>query len=109
MLDRDAQHGLKSALISSVKGAAGEAAPLQPLVEIFRQPNGAGEALPQRPKTHPASVFEGPRLVHRPLGIIHITDVYVVFGARRCKTLDEPRPSYLGARDEKSGLDHWEN
>src|ERR1019366_7596615 len=78
--------------------------PLQPLVEIFRQPGGAGRALPSRHKTHPASTFGGPRLVRRPLGIIHVTDVYVVFGFRRCKSWLSPAPGYLGTRDEKSGL-----
>src|ERR1035441_5278986 len=78
--------------------------PLQPLVEIFRQLGGAGRALPSRHKTHPASMFGGPRLVRRPLGIIHVTDVYVVFGFRRCKSWLSPAPGYLGTRDEKSGL-----
>src|ERR1019366_2829877 len=78
--------------------------PLQPLVEIFRQPGGAGRALPSRHKTHPASTFGGPRLVRRPLGIIHVTDVYVVFGLRRYKFWLSRAPGYLGTRDEKSGL-----
>src|ERR1035441_1755999 len=78
--------------------------PLQPLVEIFRQLGGAGRALPSRHKTHPASTFGGPRLVRRPLGIIHVTDVYVVFRLRRCKSWLSPAPGYLGTRDEKSGL-----
>jgi len=39
-------------------------------------------------------MFGDPRLARPPLGIIHVTDVYVVFGLRR----------YLGTRDEKSGL-----
>src|ERR1035441_9514003 len=78
--------------------------PLQPLVEIFRQLGGAGRALPSRHKTHPASMFGGPRLVRRPLGIIHVTDVYVVFGFRRCKSWLSPAPGYLGTRDEKSGI-----
>src|ERR1035441_15776 len=80
--------------------------PLQPLVEIFRQLGGAGRALPSRHKTHPASMFGGPRLVRRPLGIIHVTDVYVVFGFRRCKSWLSPAPGYLGTRDEKSGLNY---
>src|SRR5664279_5158508 len=78
--------------------------PLQPLVEIFRQLGGAGRALPSRHKTHPASTFGGPRLVRRPLGIIHVTDVYVVFGLRRYKFWLSRAPGYLGTRDEKSGL-----
>src|ERR1035441_679586 len=78
--------------------------PLQPLVEIFRQPGGAGRALPSRHKTHPASTFGGPRLVRRPLGIIHVTDVYVVFRLRRHKLWLSRAPGYLGTRDEKSGL-----
>src|ERR1035441_1436990 len=83
--------------------------PLQPLVEIFRQPGGAGRALPSRHKTHPASTFGGPRLVRRPLGIIHVTDVYVVFGLRRYKFWLSRAPGYLGTRDEKSGLGNcWE-
>src|ERR1039457_6644336 len=78
--------------------------PLQPLVEIFRQPGGAGRALPERHKTHPASTVGGPRLVRRPLGIIHVTDVYVVFRLRRYKFWLSRAPGYLGTRDEKSGL-----
>src|ERR1017187_5419095 len=78
--------------------------PLQPLVEIFRQLGGAGRALPSPHKTHPASTFGGPRLVRRPLGIIHVTDVYVVFGLRRYKFWLSRAPGYLGTRDEKSGL-----
>src|ERR1019366_6260179 len=79
--------------------------PLQPLVEIFRQLGGAGRALPSRHKTHPASTFGGPRLVRRPLGIIHVTDVYVVFRLRRHKLWLSRAPGYLGTRDEKSGLE----
>src|ERR1039458_2707519 len=78
--------------------------PLQPLVEIFRQLGGAGRALPSRHKTHPASMFGGPRQVRRPLGIIHVTDVYVVFRLRRHKLWLSRAPGYLGTRDEKSGL-----
>src|ERR1035437_6104798 len=78
--------------------------PLQPLVEIFRQLGGAGRALPSRHKTHPASTSGAPRLVRRPLGIIHVTDVYVVFRLRRHKLWLSRAPGYLGTRDEKSGL-----
>ena len=49
-------------------------------------------------------MFGGPRLVRRPLGIIHVTDVYVVFGLRRYKFWLSRAPGYLGTRDEKSGL-----
>src|ERR1035438_2137004 len=40
----------------------------------------------------------------RPLGIIHVTDVYVVFRLRRHKLWLSRAPGYLGTRDEKSGL-----
>src|ERR1039457_4523859 len=49
-------------------------------------------------------MFGGPRLVRRPLGIIHVTDVYVVFRLRRYKFWLSRAPGYLGTRDEKSGL-----
>src|ERR1039457_5536981 len=49
-------------------------------------------------------MFGGPRLVRRPLGIIHVTDVYVVFRLRRHKLWLSRAPGYLGTRDEKSGL-----
>ena len=49
-------------------------------------------------------MFGGPRLVRRPLGIIHVTDVYVVFGLRRYKFWLNRDPGYPGTRDEKSRL-----
>src|ERR1035441_1232961 len=49
-------------------------------------------------------MFGGPRLVRRPLGIIHVTDVDVVFRLRRYKFWLSRAPGYLGTRDEKSGL-----
>ena len=39
-----------------------------------------------------------------PLGIIHVTDVYIVFWLAHLKFLVEPAPGYLNKRDEKSRL-----
>ena len=41
-------------------------------------------------------MFGGLRLVRRSVGIIHVTDVYVVFGGSPPQILVEPRPRYLG-------------
>ena len=60
--------------------------------------------MPEGHKTRLANIFGDLSLARQALGIIHVADVYVVFGLRRRKFLFELTPGYLGTRDEKCGV-----
>jgi hypothetical protein len=50
-------------------------------------------------------MFGGPRLVRRPLGIIHVTDVLCrFFGLAAANSWLSRASAYLGTHDEKSEL-----